>query len=101
MYPKPNTKASFRKYKATKEAPFAIYPDSECSIDKHSKHVPIAFSYIVSTPEVERGFKPILRTFTKKSETHSVIQEVLTNLEKDCKNIRKEYFLNSIPINMT
>jgi hypothetical protein len=103
IFPKPGSKVSFRNYKATKEVPFVVFADSECSVDKNSRHDPTAFSYyIVFTPEIEkkRGFKPILQTFTKKCGTHNVVREFLDRLEEDCKTILEKYFRKSILIDM-
>ena len=102
VMPPPNTFLSFKNFRFSEKAPFAIYADFEsfikpidsCNPDpnksytkKYQKHKPSGFSYYIISL-YEDVFKSEKRTYTKTKEEEPDAEDVFVKwLEKDVKEI--------------
>ena len=102
VMPPPNTFLSFKNFRFSEKAPFAIYADFEsfikpidsCDPDpnksytkKYQKHKPSGFSYYIISL-YEDVFKSEKRTYTKTKEEEPDAEDVFVKwLEKDVKEI--------------
>jgi hypothetical protein len=102
--PKEGTMLRFENHNNSMRVPFVIYADFECFTEsistvtpsgekshtvKYQKHTPSGFCFLIKA--IDNIFKPILVTYTAKSEDDDVSQMFVDSLEREVKVIYENH----------